>query len=197
LKGNCVEPYSAGIEPQGLNPVAVKVMAEAGVDISNQYSKHLDELKNIKFDYVITVCDSAHESCPVFPGKTKLIHIGFDDPPHMAKQAKSEDEVLNIYRRVRDEIRNFVETLPDSLTDLQQIPGVGERIARHMNDIGIKTVADLKGKDPEKLYRRLCDFKAQPVDRCMLYVFRMAVYFASERNPDPQLLKWWNWKDKQ
>ncbi|MDI6451045.1 arsenate reductase ArsC [Anaerobaca lacustris] len=115
LKGNEIEAYSAGIETHGLNPHAVQVMAEAGVDISNHRSKHLDEVKSIPFDYVITVCDQAHESCPLFPGKRKVIHVGFDDPPRLAKDAKSEQEALNGYRRVRDEIRTFVETLPENL----------------------------------------------------------------------------------
>jgi len=117
LKGDVIEPYSAGIEAHGLNPNAVKVMAEAGVDISRQRSKHVDEIRDIPFDYVVTVCDDAHESCPLFPGRTKLIHVGFDDPPRLAKGAKSEEEALSHYRRVRDEIRRFVESLPGSLAE--------------------------------------------------------------------------------
>ncbi len=115
LKNDVIEPCSAGIETHGLNPNAVKVMAEAGVDISGQHSKHLDELKDIDFDYVITVCDNAHESCPVFPGKTKVVHVGFDDPPRLAKETKTEEEALNIYRRVRDEIKTFTEKFPDNI----------------------------------------------------------------------------------
>jgi len=115
LKSDVVEPYSAGIEIHGLNPNAVKVMAEAGVDISGHHSKHLNELKDIDFDYVITVCDIAHESCPIFPVKTKVVHVGFDDPPRLAKQAKTKEDALNCYRRVRDEIRVLIETLPESL----------------------------------------------------------------------------------
>ncbi len=115
LKGDVIEPYSAGIETHGLDPNAVKVMAEAGVDISRHRSKHLDELCDIPFDYVVTVCDHAHAHCPVLPGKTQVIHAGFDDPPRLAKQAKSEEEALNGYRRVRDEIKNFVLRLPDAL----------------------------------------------------------------------------------
>ena len=115
LKGDLIEPYSAGIETHGLNPNAVKVMAEAGVDISGHRSKNLSELKDVAFDYVITVCDNAHESCPLFPGKTKVVHVGFDDPPRLAKTAKDEEEALGHYRRVRDEIRAFVEGLPGSL----------------------------------------------------------------------------------
>jgi arsenate reductase len=115
LKSDVIEPYSAGIETHGLNPNAVKVMAEAGVDISGHHSKHLDELKDIDFDYVITLCSDANEHCPMFPHKTKLLHVGFDDPPRLAKEAKTEQEALNCYRRVRDEIRVFIETLPESL----------------------------------------------------------------------------------
>lgn len=109
------EVYSAGIETHGLNPHAVRVMAEAGVDISGHRSKHLDELRDVAFDWVITVCDHAYEHCPLFPGKTRVIHVGFDDPPRLAKTAKSEQEALDCYRRVRDEIRKFVEQLPDFL----------------------------------------------------------------------------------
>ena len=115
LKGDCIESYSAGIETHGLNPNAVKVMAEAGVDISGHRSKHLDELKAVDFDYVVTVCDNAHESCPMFPRKTKVVHVGFDDPPRLAKTAKTEQEALECYRQVRDQIRTFVQTLPESL----------------------------------------------------------------------------------
>jgi arsenate reductase len=115
LKMDSIDAYSAGVSPKPLDPLAVQVMAEAGVDISNHHSKHLDELKNIQFDYVVTVCDNAHESCPVFPGKTKVVHVGFDDPPRLAKQAKNKEETLNFYRRVRDEIKSFVEKLPQIL----------------------------------------------------------------------------------
>ena len=112
LKGEQIEPYSAGIEAHGLNPDAVRVMAEAGVDISGGRSKLVSELRGVDFDYVVTVCDNAQESCPVFPGKAKIVHVGFDDPPRLAAGAKTEDERLAPYRRVRDEIRAFVETLP-------------------------------------------------------------------------------------
>ena len=116
LKGDVIEPYSAGIETHGLNPNAVRVMAEAGVDMSGHRSKHLDELREIAFDYVVTVCDHANESCPVFPGKVKRVHVSFDDPPQLARSAKTEEEALGHYRRVRDQIREFVEKLPDSLS---------------------------------------------------------------------------------
>ena len=115
LKGDIIEPYSAGIEIHDLNPNAVKVMAEAGVDISSHRSKHLDEVKDIDFDFVVTVCDNAHENCPIFPGKTRQVHVGFDNPPKLAENTEMEEEALNHYRRVRDEIRDFVKTLPESL----------------------------------------------------------------------------------
>jgi len=110
LKGDRIEAYSAGIEAHGLNPDAVRVMAEAGVDISGQRSKHVSELQEIEFDYVVTVCGHAHESCPLFSGRARAIHMGFDDPPRLAASATTEDERLAPYRRVRDEIRAFVET---------------------------------------------------------------------------------------
>lgn len=115
FKNDVIEAYSAGIAPRGLDPLAVKVMAEAGVDISTHKSKHLDEVKDIVFDYVITVCDSAHEQCPYFPGKAKIIHVGFDDPPKLAANAATEEEALDYYRRIRDEISSFVLQLPDKL----------------------------------------------------------------------------------
>ena len=116
LKGDVIEPYSAGIETHGLNPYAVKVMAEAGVDISGHRSKTLDELGNVKFDCVVTLCGHANEHCPVFPGKTKVVHVGFDDPPKLTKNMPDGETKLTVYRRVRDQIRKFVETLPDALT---------------------------------------------------------------------------------
>ncbi|MFH1738765.1 MAG: arsenate reductase ArsC [bacterium] len=115
LKGDIVDPYSAGIEIHGLNPNAVAVMAEAGVNISRHRSKHVSELKDIDFDHVITVCGHADENCPSFPRKTKVIHVGFDDPPKLAEKATSREESLSHYRRVRDEIRAFVEKLPGAL----------------------------------------------------------------------------------
>ncbi len=117
LKGGLIEPYSAGIEIHGMNQSAIRVMNEVGVDISARRSKHVDELSAVEFDYVVTVCGQANEHCPVFPGKTKVVHVGFDDPPKLAKDAASEEEALGHYRRVRDEIKAFVETLPESLTN--------------------------------------------------------------------------------
>ena len=115
LKADAIEAYSAGTDPHGMNARAVNVMGEAGVDISSHSSKHVDELKDVPFDYVVTVCDSANETCPVFPGRVKRVHVGFDDPPRLARDAKSEEEALGHYRRVRDEIRSFVQSLPEPL----------------------------------------------------------------------------------
>lgn len=115
LKGDVLEPYSAGIEMHGLNPSAVRVMAEAGVDIAGYRSKKLEDVASIPFDYVVTVCSHAHETCPIFPGKAKVVHVGFDDPPRLAKTAATEEEALGHYRRVRDEIKQFVLSLPEFL----------------------------------------------------------------------------------
>jgi arsenate reductase len=115
LKGDVIEAYSAGIETHGLNPYAVKVMAEAGVDISGHASKNVETLLGVPFDYVVTVCGHANENCPFFPGSAKVVHVGFDDPPALARQVEGDEEKLNCYRRVRDEIRAFVETLPGVL----------------------------------------------------------------------------------
>jgi arsenate reductase len=115
LKGDRIEPYSAGLETHGLNPNAVRVMKEAGVDISGHHSKKLDQLMGIEFDYVVTVCDHARESCPLFPGRARVVHAGFDDPPRLAENAASEEEALKHYRRVRDKIRAYIEGLPEAL----------------------------------------------------------------------------------
>ena len=115
LKGGVLEPYSAGLEAHGLNPHAVRVMAEAGVDITAQRSKLVSELEGIAFDVVVTVCGHANENCPVFRGAPRVVHAGFDDPPRLARDAKSPEEALGHYRRVRDEIRSFVAGLPEAL----------------------------------------------------------------------------------
>ena len=115
LKSNAIAAHSAGVEPHGIDPRAVKVMAEVGIDISGQASKHLDTLQGIEFDYVITLCDQANESCPLFLGKTRRLHVGFDDPPKLAGDSPTEEEALRHYRRVRDEIKAFVEKLPEVL----------------------------------------------------------------------------------
>ena len=117
LKSEVIEPYSAGLEKHGLNPRAVRVMAEAGVDIRGQYSKTVDEVKAVSFDYVVTVCGHAHETCPMWlGGKARVVHVGFDDPPALAKGAATEEAALVPFRKVRDEIRAFVEGLPQSLS---------------------------------------------------------------------------------
>ena len=113
LHPETIEPYSAGIEKHGMNPLAIQVMAEAGVDISAQHSKLVEDIPVASFDYVITLCGHAHETCPYFPGKT--IHHGFPDPPQLAKSATNEEEILQSYRTVRDQIRRFIATLPDVL----------------------------------------------------------------------------------
>ncbi len=115
LKAGTLTAYSAGVEKHGLNPRAVAVMAEAGVDISGQTSKLVEELPDVPFDYVVTLCGSAHDSCPFFPGSARKIHVGFEDPPALAANAATEEEALGHYRRVRDAIRDFVAGLPDNL----------------------------------------------------------------------------------
>ena len=115
LHGDRLEPYSAGTVPGRVNPRASQVMREAGVDISGQRSKPIQELIGSEFDAVVTVCDKANETCPIFPAEVHRLHVGFDDPPRLAAGAATEDEALSHYRRVRDEIRAFIETLPDLL----------------------------------------------------------------------------------
>lgn len=110
-----VEAYSAGLKAHGLNRVAVRVMLEAGVDISAHRSKTIERLRDVEFDFVVTVCDDAGEACPVFPGKAKVIHRGFDDPPRLAATAATEEDAMTVYTRVRDEIRDFVLSLPELL----------------------------------------------------------------------------------
>jgi arsenate reductase len=117
LKSDVIEAYSAGIETHGMNPNAIKVMAEAGVDITGQHSKKADELANVPFDVVVTVCGHANETCPMWlSSKARVVHVGFDDPPKLAKTAKTEEEALGHYRRVRDEIHRFVAGLPESIS---------------------------------------------------------------------------------
>ena len=110
-----IDAYSAGINPKGIDPKATKVMAEVGIDISSQQSKSTNDLKDKEFDFVITLCDNAQKTCPTFPAKTSLFHMGFDDPPKLAENSKNEQEALEYYRCVRDEIKVFVEKLPDIL----------------------------------------------------------------------------------
>ena len=113
LKADTIDVFSAGVETHGLNPNAVKVMAEAGVDISGHRSKLVNEFMDMELDAVITVCDNAHETCPYFPPRCKVLHVGFDDPPKMAaalaEQGESEEKQLDCYRKIRDETKAFVK----------------------------------------------------------------------------------------
>ncbi len=119
LKNDQIEVFSAGVETHGLNPNAVIVMAEVGIDISDHKSKSINDFLDLDLDVVVTVCNHAHETCPYFPSKCRIIHAGFDDPPKMAHklalQGADEDSQMECYRKVRDEIRDFVEALPDNL----------------------------------------------------------------------------------
>ena len=115
LKGEVIDASSAGTRPKGLDPLAVQVMAEVGIDLSTHQVKSLDAVQHRPFDYVVTVCRDAHETCPVFPGRARIVHRGFDDQPRLAVTAKSPEEALRHYVRVRDEIKAFIEQLPETL----------------------------------------------------------------------------------
>ena len=115
FQGDSIEPFSAGIKKHGLNPLAVKVMDEIGIDISGHFSKTLAELGTQQFDYVVTLCGQAHETCPFFPALKKVIHHGFDAPPKLAESAATESEALEHYRRLRDEIKHFILSLPSAI----------------------------------------------------------------------------------
>lgn len=106
LRGDPYEVYSAGLYASGVNPLAIKVMDEIGIDISNQYSKSLEKYKGEEFDYVVTLCDESRDKCPFFPGGKKYLHKGFEDP---AQFRGTEEEILNTFRRVRDEIKDWIE----------------------------------------------------------------------------------------
>lgn len=112
LKSDCIEAFSAGVAPHGINERAAAIMAEAGVDISDQTSNHLDEYANIEFDYVITVCDNAKEQCPLYPKKTTMVHNQFDDPSFVIG---TDEQITAEFRRVRDDIRDFVAAMPGNL----------------------------------------------------------------------------------
>ncbi len=114
-KGDSIEAFSAGIETHGMNTSAIKVMNEIGIDISQHHSKTTAAFAEQQFDYVITVCGHANETCPVFPALTSIIHQPFEDPPKLASEASSEEEALCHYRRVRDEIKDYIQTLPEAL----------------------------------------------------------------------------------
>ncbi|RLB80443.1 MAG: arsenate reductase ArsC [Deltaproteobacteria bacterium] len=115
LKGDVIESYSAGVLPCDVDPRAIQAMAEVGIDISGQTSKSTEAVGGMAFDYVITVCDHARQSCPVFPAKTRVVHVGFEDPPELAAGARDKEEAMVHYRRVRDEIKAYVERLPGAL----------------------------------------------------------------------------------
>ena len=114
FKGEMFNFYSAGTEKHGLNPRAVEVMHEIEIDISNHLSKTLDEISHIKMDIIFTVCSNAQESCPNF-GEGKVIHVSFDDPPKITESMDDDEEILEIYRRVRDQIREFIENIESKL----------------------------------------------------------------------------------
>ena len=114
LKSDVIEAYSAGVWPAGVSSRAIQVMAEAGVDISSHTSDHVDVFKTVDLDYVITLCDNARELCPVFGGNTRMIHRAFDDPTFIIGSAEA---ITAAFRQTRDQIKAFVETLPESLTD--------------------------------------------------------------------------------
>jgi len=114
--GQKYECYSAGTEKHGMNPRAMKSMKEAGIDLSNHFSKTTDELTIKNFDFIVTVCDAAHEACPYFP-TSKIVHIGFQDPPRLTKNLSDETAIMEIYNRVRDEIKFKVQKLPELLGD--------------------------------------------------------------------------------
>lgn len=115
LKKDQIDAYSAGVDPKGIDPRATKVIAEVGIDISHQQSKSTDDIKDMEFDFVITLCDNAQKTCPTFPAKTSVIHVGFEDPPRLAENVQDEEEAMEHYRRVRDQIKSYVELLPDTL----------------------------------------------------------------------------------
>jgi arsenate reductase (thioredoxin) len=122
LKSDVIQAFSAGTNPHGLNPLAIRAMREVGIDISTHTSKRPEQL-GVPMDVVVTVCDSAHESCPIMPG-ARVVHVGFDDPPRLAKGCASDDEAMIHYRRVRDEIRTFIAGLPASLPGGSALSGV-------------------------------------------------------------------------
>ena len=117
LKKEILEPFSAGLKPKGVDPRAVRAMKEEGIDISGQSSKDMGALGGEGFDFVVTLCDNAQASCPFFPAKTRIVHRGFDDPPRLAAGAEDEEAAMAHYRRVRDEIRDFVQKLPEALLE--------------------------------------------------------------------------------
>lgn len=124
LLADLIDPYSAGTSPHGMNALAIRAMAESGVDIRAQSSKHVDTLASLPFDLVITVCDSARETCPILPGAARTLHAPFEDPPRLAAEsgATTDDQALPHYRRIRDEIRAFILSLPAILNTPTESP---------------------------------------------------------------------------
>jgi len=115
LRGGVLDPFSAGLAPVGVNPRAVRAMAEAGVDISGQKSRSVAEFDGVDMDYVVTLCSGARESCPLFPARVRVLHVPFDDPPELAAGAPDEEAAMASFHRVRDEIREFILSLPGAL----------------------------------------------------------------------------------
>lgn len=115
LVNDRIDAYSTGTAPKAIDQRAIKAMSEIGIDISRQQSKSVDDIKDMEFDFVITLCDNAQKTCPTFPAKTSVLHMGFDDPPKLAANSQDEEEAMDHYRRIRDEIKVFVDRLPDTL----------------------------------------------------------------------------------
>ncbi len=115
-RGHDIEAYSAGVAPSIVDPDTIEIMKEAGVDISGQRSKNVSELMDIDFDYVVTLCDSARQSCPLFPGKAKVVHIGFEDPSFQ-KDGLEREKQLDKYREVREKIKEMVLAIPQVLQE--------------------------------------------------------------------------------
>lgn len=134
LRPDVIQAYSAGTKKARVSAKAIQVMAEAGVDISHHESTALEEWPRLDFDYVVTVCDHAAEACPVFPGSATVIHQGFDDPPRLAAAETDPERVLEAYRRVRDEIKTFVERLPETLVAARPARGEEETTADAWKD---------------------------------------------------------------
>jgi arsenate reductase len=156
LRRDEIEAYSAGVSPKAVDPRAIEAMAEVGLDISKQKSKSLADLRAMPFDYVVTLCDNAHQSCPAFPGTIQVRHVGFEDPPYLARTARNDEEAMAHYRRIRDEIRAFIERLPESLMNEDTR---GPSIHQRQFEIGIKGFwsqfpRELRGKKGEEGRRK-------------------------------------------
>ena len=149
LLGDVVDACSAGTSPHGVNPLAVRVMSEAGVDISAHESRHVGAFAGEGIDLVVTVCASAHESCPTMPGAKRTVHAGFDDPPALARGCATEEEAMVHYRRVRDEIRAFMGSLPRVLAESGVVPAMRGAGASHAasgaSEQGVGTMSNGKG----------------------------------------------------